>query len=63
MKKYIQKSYRYFMILIASSLIPYACSTDDLEPTLAQQKSVEGSIVKVSNLYAILKGGLNRLTS
>ena len=51
------------MILIASSLIPYACSTDDLEPTLAQQKSVEGSIVKVSNLYAILKGGLNRLTS
>lgn len=40
-----------------------ACTTDDLEPTLAQEKSVEGSIVDVSNLYAVLKGALNRMTS
>lgn len=39
-----------------------SCSTDNLEPTLAQQKSVEGSIVDVSNLYGILKGALNRLS-
>ena len=39
-----------------------SCNTDNLEPTLAQQKSVEGSIVDVSNLYGILKGALNRLS-
>ena len=39
-----------------------ACTTDDLEPTLAQSKSVEGSIVDVSNLYGLLKGAMNNLS-
>lgn len=33
-----------------------SCSTDSLEPTLAQDKEVEGNIVNVGNLYSILKG-------
>ena len=44
-------------------LITSACATENLEPTLSQDKSVEGAITKVDNLYGILKGALNRATS
>lgn len=50
------------LILLGLFVLNGGCSTEDLEPTLAQQKSVEGSIVDVSNLYGILKGALNRMT-
>ena len=33
-----------------------SCTTEDLEPTLAQSKSVEQSVTKVDNLNSILKG-------
>lgn len=33
-----------------------SCSTDSLEPTLAQDKEVEGNITNVGNLYSIVKG-------
>lgn len=33
-----------------------SCSTDSLEPTLAQDKEVEGNITNVGNLYSIIKG-------
>lgn len=49
--------------IFALLLISSACDTEDLEPTLAQDKSVEGAITKVDNLYGILKGALNRVTS
>lgn len=39
-----------------------SCGTSDLDPTLAQNKSVEGSITSVDNLYGLLKGTYNRLT-
>ncbi|WP_228852406.1 RagB/SusD family nutrient uptake outer membrane protein [Aegicerativicinus sediminis] len=39
-----------------------ACTTDDLDPTLAQSKSVEGSITRVDNLYSILKGAHSTMT-
>ena len=39
-----------------------SCGTDDLDPTLAQEKSVEGSITDVSNLYGVLKGAMNIMT-
>lgn len=51
--------------LVFSSAILVAinsCTTDDLEPTLAQAKSVEGSITNVSNLYGLLKGAMNSLS-
>ena len=49
--------------IFALLLITSACATEDLEPTLAQDKSVEGAITKVDNLYGILKGALNRVTA
>lgn len=49
--------------IFALLLITSACDTEDLEPTLSQDKSVEGAITKVDNLYGILKGALNRATS
>ena len=58
--------YRFLSSLVACFLLITAttsCTKDDLEPTLAQEKSVEGSIVNVSNLYGLLKGALNRLTA
>ncbi|MUP47403.1 RagB/SusD family nutrient uptake outer membrane protein [Gramella sp. BOM4] len=33
-----------------------SCTTEDLEPTLAQSKSVEQSVNNVGNLFSILKG-------
>jgi hypothetical protein len=38
------------------------CNSDDLEPTLAQSKSVEGSITSVDNLFGILKGIHDKLS-
>lgn len=49
--------------IIAMSMIMFtACSTEDLEPTLAQDKPVEGSINNVGNLFSILKGTHSQLT-
>ena len=56
--KLLSKSSIFALLLITS-----ACDTDDLEPTLAQNKSVETSITNVDNLYGILKGAMNRLTN
>lgn len=49
-------------ILIALFLVLSACSTDDLEPTLAQDKSIESSITKIANIESILRGTHDRLT-
>ncbi|WP_375325512.1 RagB/SusD family nutrient uptake outer membrane protein [Flagellimonas sp. GZD32] len=50
-------------LLIFSIILFGACTADNLEPTLSQNKSVEGSVTKVDNLYSILKGVHNSLTS
>lgn len=39
-----------------------SCSEDDLNPTLAQSKAVETSIVDVADLNGILNGAYNRMT-
>ncbi|QGY47368.1 RagB/SusD family nutrient uptake outer membrane protein [Maribellus comscasis] len=39
-----------------------ACTTDDLDPSLEQNKLIQGGITSVDNLYAILKGSLSRMT-
>ena len=49
--------------LFSISISITACSTEDLNPTLAQEKSVEGSITDVTSLYGVLKGALNLMTS
>ncbi|MBU2901256.1 RagB/SusD family nutrient uptake outer membrane protein [Maribacter dokdonensis] len=54
---------KFLIILLASmAVIVSSCSSEDLEPTLSQSKSVEGSVTKVDNLYSILKGAHNVLT-
>lgn len=63
MKNTIKLSKCNFILILLCIMTITACSKDDLEPTLAQEKSVEGSIENVSNLYGLLKGALNRLTS
>ncbi|SNR75839.1 RagB/SusD domain-containing protein [Maribacter sedimenticola] len=58
------KNNKIIMLLLASmAIIVGSCTTDDLDPTLAQSKNVEGSITKVDNLYSILKGAHNVMTS
>ncbi|WP_127018492.1 RagB/SusD family nutrient uptake outer membrane protein [Flagellimonas beolgyonensis] len=60
MKRIINK---FNIVLLASAgLILGSCTADSLEPTLTQNKSVEGSVTKVDNLYSILKGAHNTLT-
>lgn len=44
-------------------LLSTACSTEDLEPTLSQEKSVETSISSVDNLNSILQGTHSEMTA
>ncbi|MGC6479085.1 MAG: RagB/SusD family nutrient uptake outer membrane protein [Flavobacteriaceae bacterium] len=50
------------IILYTTICLLFACSSDDLEPTLEQIKDVETSINSVQDLDGILKGALSRLT-
>ena len=52
----------YFIALVGVSLFT-GCVTSDLDPTLAQDKDVEGSINTPEDLYGILKGAYNRMSS
>lgn len=56
------KTNKILILLASVAVIVSSCSTDDLDPTLSQSKSVEGSVTKVDNLYSILKGAHNVLT-
>lgn len=51
MKKLIYRG-----LIMAFAVAISSCTTKDLEPTLAQSKSVEQSVNKVDNLFSILKG-------
>lgn len=51
MKKFIYKGLMMALFVAISS-----CTTEDLEPTLSQSKSVEQSVNNVDNLFSILKG-------
>ncbi|WP_318310405.1 RagB/SusD family nutrient uptake outer membrane protein [Flagellimonas crocea] len=50
------------LLLLSAGILLSSCTTDSLEPTLAQNKAVEGSVTNVDNLYSILKGVHNTLT-
>lgn len=49
-------------ILFAFLSLSIACTTEDIEPTLEQIKSVESSINNIEDLEGLLKGALNRMT-
>lgn len=58
MKKLI---YTVFMVVgIAAMLV--SCSTESLEPSMEQDKPVEGSITKAEDVQGVLNGAYNRLT-
>lgn len=52
-----------FSIFLLVSLLFAACTTDDLEPTLAQDKLAEGGVQNDSDMYGLIKGALNRMTA
>lgn len=50
------------IVLVATITLISSCSTSDLDPTLAQSKSVDGSVNNTGNLESILKGAHDKLT-
>lgn len=50
------KNYKFKMMIMALVVVISSCTTEDLEPTLSQSKSVAQSVNKVDNLFSILKG-------
>ena len=58
----MKKILKITIILALNFILFSACSTEDLDPTLAQDKAVEGSVNNMNNLYSILKGSNNILT-
>lgn len=51
-----------YTALIAGSVAVSSCTTDDLNPTLAQEKEGDEAISSVSDLEVIMKGAYNRMT-
>ena len=51
-----------FAVLIAGSVAVSSCMTDDLEPTLSQEKLAENAIVTVEDMATILLGAYDRLS-
>jgi hypothetical protein len=59
MKKLI---YTVFMVVGVAALIT-SCSKESLDPSMAQDKIVEGSITKAEDVMGVLYGAYNRLTA
>ena len=60
--KNIKHYYSIKFVLSLFLLSTLGCTTDDLNPTLSQSKNVEGSIISVNNLYALIKGSHDIMT-
>lgn len=58
----MKKTNKLFTILFIFTLIFSSCNTSDLDPSLEQSKSVEGSIKTVSDVEGIIKGAYNIFT-
>lgn len=52
-----------YTVLIAGSVAVSSCTTEDLNPTLAQEKESANAFQTVSDVEGVLKGMYNRLTS
>ncbi|MEO5789370.1 MAG: RagB/SusD family nutrient uptake outer membrane protein [Gelidibacter sp.] len=61
MKKIINKI--VFTLLIAIPVLMGSCTTEDLNPTLEQNKEGSEAIVTTADLEGILKGAYNRMTN
>ncbi len=58
----MKKINKLFTTLFIFTLIFSSCNTTDLDPSLEQSKSVEGSIKTVSDVEGIIKGAYNVFT-
>ena len=58
----MKKINKLFATLFIFTLIFSSCNTDDLDPSLEQAKSVEGSIKTISDVEGIIKGAYNVFT-
>lgn len=56
------KKITLFIYIGFLSFLFVSCSSSDLDPTLAQDKPVEGSISTPDDMFSVLKGALNRMT-
>lgn len=61
MKRIINKFMGAF--LVAGSVVVSSCTTEDLNPTLAQEKVTADAVGSVEDLEVILLGAYNRMTS
>ena len=59
----MKKKLIYLMFAFAGVASVSSCSEDLLDPTLAQDKSVEGSIASVEDLQGIIYGAYNRMSN
>ena len=51
------------MVFIAGAAVVGSCTTEDLDPTLAQQKEAENAFQTVGDVEAVLKGMYNAMTA
>ncbi|MFD1293551.1 RagB/SusD family nutrient uptake outer membrane protein [Lutibacter holmesii] len=58
----MKKINRIYLLVFIGLISFTGCNTDDLDPSLEQEKTVEGSITDVSNLYGIIKGAYSIMT-
>lgn len=61
MKKIINRI--VFTLLITASVLMGSCTTEDLNPSLEQNKEGSEAIITTADLEGILKGAYNRMTS
>lgn len=54
---------KYLFLMILSFGVFTSCSEEDLDPTLAQSKSIETSINTVNDMQAVLIGAMERMSS
>lgn len=52
-----------YILTLSLFVTTFSCTTEDLEPTLAQVKEVEGNINSDEDMFGLLKGALNRVTA
>lgn len=54
---------KYLFLMILSFGVFTSCSEEDLDPTLAQSKSIETSINSVNDMQALLVGAMERMSA
>ncbi len=62
MKRYLNKFYGLMLAAFIAGGIT-SCTTDDLDPTLAQSKESANAIQSVGDMQGLLKGAYNRLSA